>query len=1038
MAEDKKHMDRKRGRASRPTDYFRQWERRGRGWTTHPHRVPLEPPFEAFNFHDAPYEKPHDDARKKPFIGSLWEKVKGKSEKARVGKDNEHAIADVEPDDAGHDHDHGVAADDLVEIAVVMPQDIRLTPDLAEQFLVSISNAGSPVGFEIVGRGESIEVQIACNRHDSDHIKQKIEAFFPSAMCESRRNFLESNLAPSRPLLAINFGLRREFTRPLRCVKNFEPDVLTSAFASLENLGKGETACLQVLFKAVTKPWSEQVLKAMIDRDGRSFFADAPEAVSLAKEKIQSQLVAAVIRVVVQADSEEKAWKICRDLGGSLNVLNSPNNELIPITGAHCSSNQLLRDVVERQTRLHGMILNAREASMLAHFPSSSVKSKKLKRQTKRTKKAPPIALGHKTIIGINSHQGEDVTVSIGMELRSCHSFLIGATGVGKTSLGQNIVLQDIEAGAGVAVIDIQGDLVDDIVCHFPESRHGDIILFDASDEIMPTGMNILSTTSEVEKIVAVSDTAMIFKRFSSSWGDQMTSVLSNAVLAMLESSEEVTLLHLRKFLIDKDYRAKFLETVKDPQVVDFWKREFHLLYGKPLGPVLTRLNTFLRPKVVRNIVSQKKGLDFNDIVKNKKVLLIKLAMGLIGEVNAYILGALIVSKLNQVAMAQQTTIYSERDMYTVFLDEFYHFINPSMASILAQARKWRLSFLLACQDLRQLSERDKEVMNSVISNPGTRICFRLGDFDAKKLEDGFSFFSAEDLQGLSRGEAICRMESRDNDFNLKTFPPRKVDPAELNRKKKILTELTRKKYGTPREQIESEIAQEEFWAVASSKSSSKKTSKKSGPYKNSVAPEKSTNNEVGKTSEPLIPGSETAIAEDIQVTEGKGGHRHRYLQTFFKKMAEDLGFKADIEQPLPDGTGTVDVGLGNGALRIAIEVSCTTEKNQEYKNIRKCVAANFDEAILVAEKDSTLKNVKELIEKNLDEVDRGKVYLLKPEDVHGHLQERARPDEGEGKMNGYQVQVNYQPLDEEAEKNKREAVSKVLMQSIKRDRNGE
>ena len=214
-----------------------------------------------------------------------------------------------------------------------------------------------------------------------------------------------------------------------------------------------------------------------------------------------------------------------------------------------------------------------------------------------------------------------------------------------------------------------------------------------------------------------------------------MTSVLGNAVLAFLESEQGGTLADLRRFLIEPDFRKSVLKNVRDPEVVYYWQKEFPLLSGKPQGPLLTRLDTFLRPKLIRYMVVQKENkLDFRNIMDEGKIFLAKLAQGAIGEENAYLLGTLIVSKLNQLVLSRQEQKESERRNFYLYIDEFQNFITPSMASILSGARKYRLGLILAHQDLRQLSSEDTQVTSSVISNPYTRICFRLGDFDARKL----------------------------------------------------------------------------------------------------------------------------------------------------------------------------------------------------------------------------------------------------------------------------------------------------------------
>src|SRR5439155_2979832 len=316
---------------------------------------------------------------------------------------------------------------------------------------------------------------------------------------------------------------------------------------------------------------------------------------------------------------------------------------------------------------------------------------------------------------------------------RTRHTYVIGASGTGKSTLLLNLIIQDIKNGEGVAVLDPHGDLIDEVLGYIPEERFADVVLLDPSDEGYPVGFNILSAHSELERNLLSSDLVSVFRRLSTSWGDQMTAVLGNAILAFLESDQGGTLADLRRFLVEKEFRRAFLRTVRDPEVVYYWEREFPLLAGKPQAPVLTRLDTFLRPRTIRYMVGQEPNqLDLGAVMNAGRIFLAKLSQGAIGEENAHLLGSLLVSKFQQLAMSRQEVAAARRRPYYLYIDEFQNFITPSMAQILSGARKYGLGLILAHQDLRQLAE-DPDVLAAVLTNPCTRMAFRLGDFDAKK-----------------------------------------------------------------------------------------------------------------------------------------------------------------------------------------------------------------------------------------------------------------------------------------------------------------
>ena len=361
--------------------------------------------------------------------------------------------------------------------------------------------------------------------------------------------------------------------------------------------------------------------------------------------------------------------------------------------------------------------------------------------------------------------------------------------------------------GQGVAgARSANGDLVDKILGVIPRERIADVVLIDPSDEEYSVGFNILAAHSDFEKSLLSSDLVSVFQRLSTSWGDQMNSVLRNAILAFLESTEGGTLADLRRFLLDTGFRNRFLATVTDPEIVYYWQKAFPQLSGnKSIGPVVTRLDEFLSRKPIRYMVSQKENrVNFAEVIDGGKILLAKLPQGLIGRENSHLLGSLLLSKLQQMAMSRQRMRESERRDFWCYVDEFHSFITPSMAEILTGARKYRVGLVLAHQELRQLQSSD-EVASAVLANAFTRAVFRVGDADARSLENGFSHFEARDLQNLETGEAICRIERSDFDFNLAVRMPEPAADNEDARREEVIA-ASRSTYGRSRADIEAEV----------------------------------------------------------------------------------------------------------------------------------------------------------------------------------------------------------------------------------------
>lgn len=787
---------------------FYEWERRGRGWNVWPGPVRLEPPFQPFFSHGEPAWPGNaiDDGRHPTALSRLAERLLGRSSSSPGGTEalaGDSLADDPEPEPFDDD-------EPVVELALGLPPETQVKQDAVERLLLALRYAHAPFAFEILGTSTSIRAQFACRQPAEPLLRQQLRAHVPSAAVRVGVDRLAELWDSGEPIarVVVDFGLSHEFMLPLAITRGFEVDPLIAITAAMSDLDAGELAVFQILFEEATAPWAESALRAVGDGEGGSFFADAPNVSALAREKMRRPLFAAVVRAAAAAPTETRAWDIARGIGGALESFANPQgNTLVPLENERYPDDAHADDVLFRRSRRNGMLLNVEELTSLVHPPSASVRVERLQREAKKTKAAPATAAGHGLVLGHNTHNGRTVTVSVDAAQRLRHAYLIGASGTGKSTLLLNMIVQDLRQGAGLGVLDPHGDLIDQILGHVPEERFDDVVLFDASDEEYPVGFNILSAHSDVEKNLLASDLVSVFRRLSTTWGDQMTSVLGNAILAFLESRKGGTLADVRRFLVEPDFREQFLRTVRDPEIVYYWRREFPLLTGRPQAPLLTRLDTFLRPRLIRCMVNQRDDkLDFRAMMDGRKVFLAKLAQGAIGEENAYLLGTLIVSKFHQMALGRQNLPESERTPFFLYIDEFHNFITPSIAAILSGARKFGLGLVLSHQELRQIANYNADVMSAVIANPYTRVCFRLGDDDAKRLQAGFSAFDAKDLQSLGVGEAVVRMERAEHDFTLETAPlPEVASDAARARRKQIVT-LSRERYARPRGEVEREL----------------------------------------------------------------------------------------------------------------------------------------------------------------------------------------------------------------------------------------
>lgn len=790
------------------------------------------------------------------------------------------------------------------------------------------------------------------------------------------------------------------------------------------------------MFQKTRLNWEEEIPKLLLNADFKTLSANQIQAFW---EKLSTPLFAVSIRLGVSCSSENKqrSWDILRRIGANLSQFAAPSgNELIALSSDGLSDNNHFLSLLNRTSYRSGMLLNVSELAALAHFPANSVRIEKLKRNELKTKPAPGLALNHRLILGENIHQQKVCRATLSNDQRTKHLHLIGSSGSGKSTLMLNLIKQDLENDQGLCTIEPHGDLIDFIIENVPEARLKDVILFDPSDAEFPVGFNILQANSEVEKNLLSSDLVATFRRMATSWGDVMDSVLANAILAFVESSRGGTLFELRRFLVEKDFRAEFLTTVQDESVKYFWEQEFPQLSGKPQSSILIRLDSFLRNRMIRNIVCQKQTkLNFREIMDNKKILLIKLSQGLIGEENAYLLGTLLVSKLYQIALSRQDS--TNRPYFWIYLDEFQHFITPSMESILSGVRKYNIGLHLAHQEFRQLQSRSLEVASSVLSNCYTRICFRLGDNDAEKFANGFSFFDAKALQNLSVGEAIARVERAEYDFNLKTPPVPKVNKETADKRTLAIIEQTRKNYASPKNEVEAQIFPKQNFIpdepVSESSASKPPTKIPTGETiieTLTPPPVSITNNEQIISPLPLDLRAAPSIEKNSQ---------HRYLQSLVKRMAESKGFLATLEKQVLGGAGKIDVALERDNLKIACEISVTNEPDYELNNIQKCLLTGYSPVILISADKRHLEKIRKITIENVPPEELEKVEFFTPEEFYAWF-EKLENDAGqtEERVKGFRVKVRLKPVEEADRSTRQKAISDVVFGGLKNVKKGD
>ena len=1032
------------------TEQFRQWELRGRGWQVFTEPVEPEPPFVPFHGHFLPNTPAIDDGARPTFLSSLVQRLSQKLS-------TEKPPSPVEPEPEEEPEPTTLTRKSLVELQASLPDKLDISKDAFEQFLLNLSLCREPIAFELVGTHKKVSTQFVASANDAPLLRRQLQAYFPEAVFVPREGGLEQAWETSNgaEMLAVEFGLKHEFMLPLQSGRL---DPFIGIVGALAELRAGELGLFQVLFQPVQNPWAESIVNSVTHADGKPFFVNSPELAGAAENKIARPLYAAVVRILVCADEFSRMVQLARDLTGSFRVFAHPSgNELIPLHNDDYPFEEHIEDVLRRQTRRTGMLLNSDELIGFVHLPSTAVRSPAFQRQSVKSKSAPAIVRQQGLLLGENDHAGQTIDVRLSAEQRTRHTHIIGASGTGKSTLLFNLIRQDIENGEGIAVLDPHGDLIDRILGMIPPERINDVVLLDPADESHSVGFNILSAHSHLEKNLLASDLIAVFQRLSTSWGDQMNSVLQNAILAFLESDRHGTIADLRRFLIETPFRNEFLKSVKDSEVVYYWQKSFPLLSGnKSIGSILTRLDTFLAQKPIRHMVSQPENrLDFAQIMDSGKIFLAKLPEGLLGRENSCLLGTLLISKFQQIAMSRQAQQITARRDFWLYIDEFANFITPTMAEILSGARKYRIGLTLAHHELHQL-QRSPEVASAVMAHPYTRVVFRVGDDDAKKLAEGFSYFESKDLRNLEAGQAVCRVERSDFDFNLSVSLPTLPDAEEMTARRQEVITRSREKYATPRADVEAMLAKSRATTPTDEPPPTAPPSRPVAP-KPPIAPTPSfTPPPAPVIAEPPQPPVVKAPQPDLpppladilkaapapiaktheqprEPSPGRGGPEHQAIQRRIKEEAEKLGFRSIVEKPVLEGQASIDVWLERNALIIACEVSFTNTEDNESGKIIRCLKGGIPKFAMICTDEKKLRKIEVAISSSVESELAARVEYFQPNPFIEYLKSLPvePPKKTEKIRRGYKVKHSQSSVSTEEQKAKEEAAIRAIAESM-------
>lgn len=529
---------------------------------------------------------------------------------------------------------------------------------------------------------------------------------------------------------------------------------------------------------------------------------DREENLQAAADKIGRLLFQAEIRLRVTGSAQDEPHVLAKlyEMTGAFGQFNVPR-----LASFHASAGRWRR---------RRFLLSTEELATLWHPATGTVRAPTMTAVESRELEPPthlptPAAHPDLALLGVTAFRARRERFGILPDDRRRHIAIVGKTGMGKTTLLQNLIRSDIRAGRGVALLDPHGDLCEAILAGIPRGRTNDVVLFDAADTAHPLSFNILHCPRSEQRPLVASGILSAFKKlYGEFWGPRMEHILRNALLALLEVPGS-TLLTLLRLLTDVRFRQALVAKLDDPVVRTFWQKEFaslpHKLQLEAVSPIQNKIGHFVSSPVLRNILGQtRSNLDLRKVLDEGRVLLVNLSKGRLGDDVSALLGSFLVTALQLAAMSRADLPEAERRDFFLYIDEFQNFATDSFATILSEARKYRLALTVANQYLGQL---DEATANALFGNVGTLISFQVGASDAEPLALQFGGdLTPPDLLRLPRYQAYVRllvggMPSRP--FSMQTLAPSKTVTRD---RPEIIRRTSRQRYARPASQVEQEI----------------------------------------------------------------------------------------------------------------------------------------------------------------------------------------------------------------------------------------
>ncbi len=732
---------------------------------------------------------------------------------------------------------------EMVTLEVKLAKENEIKIDAADQMFSSFSSlkksgfwsfleVDDVVSFEIIGKKAEIRFYVSAPNRIIDLIEKTIYGYYPMA---DIKKVDEPNIFSEQGKVVFGGLVQKESAyMPIRLYRDLPTDSLSAITSSLSKFDDNEAGIIQILIRPAGGKWKKEgksyvsSTKKNEANPEKATFKTDPKVLEKIEDKCSRSGFDATIRFVVTASTKDMADTHLKNIKNAFTQFNSDLNSFSGTKDLFKGGFMInfiykffpIVDFSIWPFKKSISILSTDELATLFHFPNKTVETPHV--QWLKAKTAPvPIEVPNEggTLIGDGYYRGVKRPVTIGVEDRRRHVYIIGKTGVGKSVLLHDMAIQDIKAGHGVCVIDPHGDLIDDIIKYIPPERAEDVIYFDPSDIERPMGLNLLEAKTEDQKhFITTSIINLMYKLYDPQRtgiiGPRFEHAVRNAMLTVM-SEKGSTFVEIVRVLTDPKYVQELLPKVQDPIVRRYWTdqiaqtSDFHK--SEVLDYIVSKFGRFITNKTMRNIIGQSdSAFDFRRVMDEGKILLINLSKGKLGEENSSFLGLVLIPKILIAAMSRQEIPEDKRRDFFLYVDEFQNFATPDFATILSEARKYHLNLTVANQFIGQM---DDEVKNAIFGNVGTLISFRVGVTDASYMQREYQpVFGETDLINIERFHAYMKTIV-DNEpvppFSVDMTKDIKIFKAGANEKiAKAVIQLSRLKYGRPKELVEAEINQ--------------------------------------------------------------------------------------------------------------------------------------------------------------------------------------------------------------------------------------